>query len=65
VPPDSPRQAFRTSLITHPVLHYSAASITISGFVEIREERECTDRIVARVHHIEAAHLMPRWSMCG
>ena len=44
----------RTEIVAHPVLHYSASSVILSGFVEIREERERSDRITVRVHHIES-----------
>jgi len=44
----------RTEIVAHPVLHYSASSVTLSGFVEIREERERSDRITMRVQHIES-----------
>jgi len=43
--------------IAHPVLQFPVASVTLSGFVEIREERERSDRIVVRVHHIEGRRL--------
>ncbi|MGA2567660.1 MAG: ComEC/Rec2 family competence protein [Pseudolabrys sp.] len=45
----------RTEIVAHPVLHYSASSVTLSGFVEIREERERSDRITVRGHHIESS----------
>src|SRR5438067_5346964 len=43
----------RTARIAHPILQHAAWNIPISGFVEVREERERTDRIVVRVHTIE------------
>jgi competence protein ComEC len=43
----------RTARIAHPILQHTAWNIPISGFVEVREEREKTDRIVVRVHKIE------------
>jgi competence protein ComEC len=43
--------------IAHPVLQYPVAIASISGFVEVREERERTDRIVIRVHKFEAARV--------
>src|SRR5882672_8795036 len=43
----------RTARIAHPILQHTAWNIPISGFVEVREEREKTDRIVVRVHRIE------------
>ena len=39
--------------ISHPILQHTAWNIAISGFVEVREERERSDRIVVRVHKIE------------
>jgi competence protein ComEC len=39
--------------IAHPILQHTAWNISISGFVEMREERERSDRIVVRVHKIE------------
>lgn len=46
----------RTSSIAHPILRF-AATANISGFVEIREEREKTDRIVVRVTAITGERL--------
>ena len=43
----------RTAHIAHPVLQVPASSVTLAGFVEIREERERSDRIVVRVHRFE------------
>ena len=39
--------------IAHPILQHTAWNIAISGFVEVREERERSDRVVIRVHKIE------------
>jgi competence protein ComEC len=44
----------RTLTLDHPVLRAPAYNVTVSGFVESREEREKTDRIVVRVHAIDA-----------
>ncbi len=41
--------------IAHPVLQFTLSSVTLSGFVEIREERERSDRIVVRVHRLAGA----------
>ena len=49
--------AIETARIAHPVLGYPASGVTIGGFVEVREERERSDRIVLRVQHIEGEHL--------
>ncbi len=43
----------RSARVAHPVLQHTAWNVPITGFVEVREERERTDRIVVRVHTIE------------
>jgi len=43
--------------IAHPVLTENIASASVSGFVEIREERERSDRVVVRVQHMDAPRL--------
>ena len=43
----------KTARIAHPILQHAAWDVGISGFVEVREERERADRIVVRVHAIE------------
>src|ERR1043165_1947539 len=43
----------KTARITHPILQHSAWNVALSGFVEVREQREKTDRIVVRIHSIE------------
>ncbi|HEU5275055.1 MAG TPA: ComEC/Rec2 family competence protein [Xanthobacteraceae bacterium] len=47
----------RTLRLSHPILQAPAYNVSISGFVEAREEREKTDRIVVRVHSIEAQRI--------
>ncbi len=47
----------RSFLIAHPVLHHVAGNVQIAGFVEVREERERSDRIVVRVVRIEGGRL--------
>jgi competence protein ComEC len=49
----------QTARITHPVLRSPAASVPVSGFVEVREERERSDRIVVRVQTIDGALAKP------
>jgi competence protein ComEC len=44
----------QTARIAHPVLQTTIASATLGGFVEIREERERSDRVVIRVHKFSA-----------
>lgn len=47
----------RSFLIAHPVLHHVAGNVRIAGFVEVREERERSDRIVVRVFRIDGGRL--------
>jgi len=49
--------ALRTAYVVHPVLQFPVSTVTLSGFVEIREERERSDRITVRVHTIEGRRL--------
>ena len=46
----------RTATIAHPVLQLPAM-LNISGWVEVREERERSDRIVVRAHRVDGAKL--------
>src|SRR3954468_9567556 len=43
----------KTARVAHPILQHSAWNVPLSGFIEVREQREKTDRIVVRVHSIE------------
>ena len=47
----------KAAFIAHPVLQFPASGVAISGFVETREERERSDRVVVRVHRIEGRRL--------
>jgi competence protein ComEC len=47
----------KRAMIAHPVLQAPAWNVEIAGFVEAREERERSDRIVVRVHRMEAARI--------
>ncbi len=47
----------KRALIAHPVLQAAAWNVDIAGFVEAREERERSDRIVVRVHRITGTRL--------
>ncbi len=47
----------KTALIDHPVLRFSTSGVTISGFVELREESQHTDRFVLRVDRIEGGRM--------
>lgn len=46
-----------TARIAHPVLQHPVATATLSGFVEVREEREKSDRVVIRLHSFDAARV--------
>ncbi|HZL30032.1 MAG TPA: ComEC/Rec2 family competence protein [Pseudolabrys sp.] len=47
----------QTLRIAHPILQSSTWSAQVSGFVETREEREKSDRIVVRVHRFDAPRI--------
>ncbi len=47
----------RGVLVAHPVLDFPAFGVDIVGYVEVREERERSDRIVVRVSQMDAARL--------
>jgi competence protein ComEC len=47
----------KSALIAHPVLHHPAGNVAIAGWVEVREERERTDRIVVKVERLEGRRL--------
>jgi competence protein ComEC len=48
---------FKSARIAHSILRYPAWNVAIAGYVEAREERERTDRIVIRIHRIEGRRL--------
>jgi competence protein ComEC len=47
----------KTALIGHPILRYPAYSVSLAGYVELREESQKTDRFVLRVERIEGNRL--------
>ena len=47
----------KRAVIAHPVLAAPVWNAEVTGFVEVREERERSDRIVVRVDHISAPRL--------
>ena len=49
----------QTARIAHPILQHSVATAVVAGFVEIREERERSDRIVVRVQRFDAPRVTP------
>src|ERR1019366_7433512 len=48
---------FKRALIAHPVLQAATSNVGISGFIETRDERERSDRIVVRVSRIDGGRL--------
>ena len=49
----------QTARIAHPILQSSLSTVLLAGFVETREERERSDRIVIRVERFEAPQISP------
>lgn len=47
----------KAALIAHPVLRYPAYSVTVSGFVTLREESQKSDRFVMRVERLEGSRI--------
>jgi competence protein ComEC len=47
----------KSAWVAHPVLHHAAGNVAIAGWVETREERERTDRIVVKVERLESRRL--------
>jgi len=47
----------KTAWIAHPILHYPASGVTVTGTVELREESQHTDRMVLRVAAIEGSRI--------
>ncbi len=50
----------KTRIVEHTVLRTAAYSVTLTGFVERREELERSDRIVVRLATVEGARLSDR-----
>ena len=47
----------KTVFIAHPVLQVPASNVEIAGYVEVREERDRSDRIVVRALKVEGARI--------
>jgi competence protein ComEC len=47
----------KRALVAHPVLQTAVWNVEIAGFVEVREERERSDRVVVRVHRLAGPRL--------
>src|SRR6202034_3752993 len=50
----------KTALIDHPLLHYPAYSVSLAGFVELREESQKSDRFVLRLERIEGNRIVDK-----
>ena len=50
----------KTRTIAHPILALPASNVLIEGFVEQRDERERSDRIVVRIVKLDAARMNER-----
>lgn len=50
----------KTALIEHPLLRYPAYSVSLAGFVELRDESQKTDRFVLRVERIEGNRIVDK-----
>ncbi len=47
----------KAAYVAHPVLQSTVSTVTLAGFVEVREERERSDRVVIHVHRLEGRPL--------
>jgi competence protein ComEC len=47
----------KQAVVAHPVLRAAAWNVDLAGFIEVREERERSDRIVIRVERIDGPRL--------
>ena len=52
--------SIKREIIAHPVLAAPIWNVELAGFVEVREERERSDRIVVRLERIDSARLNER-----
>ena len=50
----------KTALIDHPLLRYPAYSVSLAGFVELRDESQKSDRFVLRVERIEGNRIVDK-----
>jgi competence protein ComEC len=50
----------KRAIIDHPVLQAPAWNVDIAGFVEVREERERSDRITLQIHRIRGPRVAER-----
>jgi competence protein ComEC len=50
--------AIKREIISHPVLSAPAWNVDVAGFVEVREERERSDRVVVRVARMSGTRLV-------
>src|SRR4051812_6198884 len=50
----------KTKQVAHPVLLFSASNVEVAGFVEVREERDRSDRIVVRALKLDAPRMQQK-----
>jgi len=50
----------KATLIEHPVLRFPAYSVSVAGFVELRDESQKSDRFVLRLEHIEGNRIVDK-----
>jgi competence protein ComEC len=50
----------KTALVDHPLLRYPAYSVSLAGFVELRDESQKSDRFVLRVERIEGNRIVDK-----
>jgi competence protein ComEC len=50
----------KATLIAHPVLRFPAYSVTVAGFVELRDESQKSDRFVLRLDRIEGSRVVDK-----
>src|SRR5262245_20071847 len=47
----------KSAVLAHPMLRWPAWNVSITGWIEVREERARSDRIVVKVHSMEGPRL--------
>jgi competence protein ComEC len=50
----------KATLIAHPVLRFPAYSVSVAGFVELRDESQKSDRFVLRLERIEGNRIVDK-----
>ena len=50
----------KATLIAHPILRFPAYSVSVAGFVELRDESQKSDRFVLRLERIEGNRIVDK-----